>query len=387
MSAIVLGWDTHRKFSQVSVYQLGDDGELRVMERKRLEHLDRDQMRRWVQRFAGSPVAFEATFGWPWIADLLEELGLEPHLAHPPAVRVLAKHEAKADRCDADRLGRFYLQGILPESYLAPLAVRELRERLRYRMALVALRTGIKNRVHALLHRLGILHLYSDLFGKKGRKFLEQTPLPEASRAALVGWLGLLDQLAAEIDRVEEWMQSHLQEDQVVQLLQTIPGIGPVLAHVLEAEIGEIERFPDYRHLASYAGLAPVSDDSADRRGRRHCSPACSHTLRWAFVEAAGSAIHSKHADGTHLRRLHQRLARHRDQKNTAKVAVARELAKLVYVIWKKKQPYSASPPARPGQVRTANPQQPLTTCLRSDQPRHPMVRRGLPTTAKPICN
>lgn len=387
MKAIALGWDIHRKFSQVSVYRARDDGEIRIMERKRLEHEEREQMRQWLEPLTGTPVAMEATFGWPWVADLLQELGLEPHLAHPPAVRVLAKHEAKADRCDSDRLGRFYVQGILPESYLAPPEVRQLRERLRYRMALVAVRTGMKNRVHATLHRLGILHPFSDLFGEKGREFLQATALPEASRTVLTGWLNLLDQVTGEIDRVEEWMHRHLQTDPLVQLLETIPGIGLVLAHVIQAEIGQIERFPDYRRLTSYAGLAPLSNDSADRHGRRHCSPACNHTLRWAFIEAAGSAVRSRHSEGTHLRRLYQRLSRNQKLKNTAKVAVARELVKLVYIVWKKKRPYFADPPARPGQARAAQLQEPPSTSLRSDQPRHPMVRRGPKAAARPISN
>jgi hypothetical protein len=99
-------------------------------------------------------------------------LGHAVHLGHPPAIRALAKHEAKTDRCDGDRPGKFQLRGILPESYLAPPEVRQRRERTRYRMALAALRTGVKNRIQAILHRLGILHTFSDLFGKAGRRFL-----------------------------------------------------------------------------------------------------------------------------------------------------------------------------------------------------------------------
>jgi len=125
MSVKALGWDVHRKFSQVSVQRRDDDGEIRVIERKRLEHFDREAMRSWLARFeAGTPVAMEGAFGWQWIADLLAEVGLDPHLGHPPAIKVLAKSEAKGDRCDADRLGRFYLRGIFPESYLATVEVR-----------------------------------------------------------------------------------------------------------------------------------------------------------------------------------------------------------------------------------------------------------------------
>ena len=177
-----VGWDIHRKFSQLSVVTQNWQGEIRVVKRMRLEHADRAAMREELAKLApATPVAMEGAFGWPWIADLVDELGLDPHLGHPPAIRVLAKNEAKADRMDADRLGRFWLRGIFPESYLSTPEVRQLRERMRYRTAVVQLRTGIKSRIQAILHRHGVLHDYSDLFGKGGRAFLTTLALPVAA--------------------------------------------------------------------------------------------------------------------------------------------------------------------------------------------------------------
>ena len=340
-----VGWDIHRKFSQLSLLERNDHGEIRVVKRMRLDHADRAAMREELATLPPeTPVAMEGAFGWPWIADLLDELGLDPHLGHPPAIKVLAKHEAKADRVDADRLGRFWLRGIFPESYLSTPEVRNLRERLRYRMALVHLRGGIKSRLQAILHRQGILHNFSDLFGVGGRKFLATLMLPEASRAALDGWLAQIDLFNTHLAEVETWMKQHLEEDSITQLLQTIPGIGLILSHVIRAEIGQlVERFPSRRHLTSYAGLAPLADDSADRHGKRHIAPACNHTLRWAFIEAAGCLLKSQNCPEK-LRRLHNRLTNYgRINKQQAKVAVARELCELVYVLWKKGEPYRES--------------------------------------------
>lgn len=346
-----VGWDIHRRFSQLSVVERDERGEIRIVKRLRLEHVDRTAMRaQLAQLEPGTPVAMEGAFGWPWIADLLDELGLEPHLSHPPAIKVLAKNEAKADRVDADRLGRFWLRGIFPESYLSTPDVRQLRERLRYRQALVHLRGGMKCRVQAILHRQGILHDFSDLFGTGGRSFLQTLALPEACRAALDGWLEQIDLLQEHLAQLEAWMAQHLEEDEITRLLKTIPGIGLILAHVIQAEIGQLaERFPSRRHLTSYAGLAPLADDSADRHGRRHIAAACNHTLRWAFIEAAGCVLRSKTCP-TNLRHLHNRLTHGgRANKQQAKVAVARELCELVYVIWKKGEPYrEPGSPARP---------------------------------------
>ena len=328
------------------------------------------------------PVSLEATFGWPWVADLLEELGHPVHLGHPPVIRALAKHEAKTDRCDSDRLGKFLLRGILPESYLAPPEVRQRRERTRYRMALVSLRTGVKNRIQAILHRLGILHTFSDLFGKAGRRFLESLPLPEGSAQALRGYLDVLDILSLSIAEVEQWMKENLEEDQTVRLLMSIPGIGLILSQVIRSEIGEIDRFPTARHLASYSGLAPISNDTAGREGRRHCSSACNHVLRWALIEAVHGVQKTKGPRGLRLRRLYARLSGQgpkKGRKSSAKVAVAHELSKLVHVVWTKRVPYTETPSPRPGsRQRRPSPQEFATmkTTLRSDQPRHPMVRR-----------
>jgi transposase len=384
MNPRAVGWDVHRKFSKVSLMEKPAEGEIFAVERARLEHDDRETMRQWLARLpAGTPLALEAAFGWPWVADLLEEFHLDVHLGHPPVIRALAKHEAKTDRCDGDRLGKFQLRGILPGSYLAPPDVRQRRERIRFRMALVGMRTKMKNRIQAILHCHGILHTFSDLFGKAGRRYLESLELPEASRQVLLGSLAILDALHQQIAEVEQWMEENLEVDEIVRLLKTIPGMGLILAHVIRAEIGEIARFPTARHLCSYAGTAPLSNDTADREGARHCSPACNHALRWAFVEAVHGVQKTKGTHGLRLRKLYARLStggsKQKGRKSSAKVAVAHELGKLVHVVWTKRVPYTDTPPPRPGS-RSGRPQpqesSTAETTLRSGQPRHPMVRR-----------
>jgi len=193
------------------------------------------------------------------------------------------------------------------------------------------------------------LHDYSDLFGKRGRAELNTLQLPQASRAVLDGQLKLIDLLTELIQATEAWMKSHLEEDEIVRLLQTIPGIGLILAHVIRSEIGEIGRFPTVKQLVSYTGLAPLSDDSADRHGRRHISPFCNHSLRWAFIEAASIALRSRHLPDR-LRRLYHRLSHGgRSNKAQARVAVARELCESTFVIWRKGEAYCELPRVRPG--------------------------------------
>lgn len=186
MARFALGWDLHRRFSSVSLVEQPDSNapqRFRVVRRCKLQHADRQAMRQWLADVPpGTPVAMKGSFGWQWVADLLIEAGLEPHLGHPPAFKVLAKNEAKADRVDADRFGPFWLRGTFPEAYLSTPEVRQIRERVRYRMALSEGRTQIKNRIQAILHRQGMLHEFSDLFGKQGRQFLADLALPDGTR-------------------------------------------------------------------------------------------------------------------------------------------------------------------------------------------------------------
>jgi transposase len=299
-------------------------------------------MHAWLEQLPpGTPVAMEGAFGWQWVADFLAEVGLDPHLGHPPGLKVLAKNEPKSDRVDADRLARFWLRGTFPQSYLATPEVRQIRERIRYRMALSRVRAAVKCRIHAILHRQGVLHDFSDLFGKQGRQFLQRLKLPAASGCVLDGWLQLQDEVVQLLTDVEDWMEQTLEVDPIVRILATIPGLGLILAHVIRAEVGQLdERFANRRRFTSYVGLAPMANDSAERHGRRHVSRACNHTLRWALVEAATNALRSRRCPPK-LRQLWQRLTLGgRARKAEARVAVARELTELVYVCWKKGEEY-----------------------------------------------
>jgi transposase len=219
------------------------------------------------------------------------------------------------------------------------------------------------------------MHPFSDLFGAAGNRFLDELDLPEASRWVLLGYRQVLAMLDGQIAELEQWMHEHLPTDEVTRLLETVPGIGIILAHVIQSEVGQLERFATARHLVSYAGLAPLSDDSADRHGQRHCSSACNHTLRWALIEAA-SVVASGRTRATRLFRLYQRLSHGgRADKGKAKVAVAHELLKLVYIVWKKRTPYQENPLARPGskprtKVRRTRKQTTNQRSMRVGQPR-----------------
>ncbi|MBN1489798.1 MAG: IS110 family transposase [Phycisphaerae bacterium] len=358
-SVCQVGLDCHRTFSKATARD--EDGQ--VVWRRRLEHRDRatlkDELSSWPE---GMAVILESTFGWGWMSDELLEAGLEPHLANSRKVAAWrdARGLAKSDRIDADLLSELWLQR--PrwwEVWLAPPEVRERREWMRYRMTLVAMQTGLKNRIHALLHRHGIVNEHSDLFGAQGRRMLnslvapaeDDVTLPESARATLKGYLQLLDHVRRQIARVTREYRKQLTLSSAARRLMTLPGIGQILAYTIMAEIGQIERFRSSKHLASYSLLVPRATDSGepfdpDNPKGRHIGHMGRRTLKWAWIEAAHGAVRS----GGRFRAIFDRVTDGgKKNRNRGYIVVANELCRIGHVLIEKDTDYCADRPARPG--------------------------------------
>ncbi len=186
----------------------------------------------------------------------------------------------------------------------------------------------------------------SDLYGKRGRKILERLELPEAGRDELDRKLAFLDDLAKHIEGIERQIQVELPEDPRAALLQTMPGVGQIIAYGMLAEIGEIGRFPDRRALAAYAGLLPMDNASAGVDHGKHTNGRCNKALRWMALEAVRGAVRRSHR----MRLLFERVkAKHRSTPGMAAVAVARELLEVAHLLLTRGVPYMEIPPPRPG--------------------------------------
>jgi transposase len=273
-----------------------------------------------------SKIALEATYGWEWLAELLEEHGYELHLAHPLRTKAIASARVKTDAVDARTLAHLLRTDLLPEAYVAPRELRDLRDLLRQRVVLTQMRTALKNRVHALLARQGIQRAHADLFGAGGRRFLDELELRPDPRARLEALLRLIADFDREIDALAHEIDRRAKHDPRVEVLCQIYGIGRYLGMLIVAEIGAIERFPSARHLCAWAGLTPTVRSSDARARLGHISHQGSAALRWALVEAAQKACQG----GGPLRHDFERIAKRRGRK-IAKVAIARKLLTLCY--------------------------------------------------------
>jgi transposase len=274
---------------------------------------------------ADPEVVLEATYGWYWAVDVLQARGARVHLAHPLGVKGFRYRRVKNDVRDAGDLADLLRMGRLPEAWIAPPQTRELRELVRYRAKLVAIRSGLKAQIHAVLAKAGVLIAVSDLFGVTGRQRLAKVPLGPAYAERIRSLLELIDILDGHEARFAAMIAERLHAHRGYQTIQQVPGIGPVLAAVFVAEIGDVHRFADPAHLCSWAGLTPKHRESDTVVRRGHITKQGSKLVRWAAVEAI-----QRQPDTTKIARDRQRIETRRGR-NIAKTAAARKLLTLVY--------------------------------------------------------
>jgi transposase len=269
-------------------------------------------------------VVLEACYGWYWAADVLVEVGAKVHLAHPLGNN-WGNRRVKNDERDANDLIDLLRLGRLAEAYIAPPAQRELRELVRHRAKLVSVRSGLKAGVHAVLAKQGVAVKTSDLFGPGGRAGLDALALDEVYRLRVDSLLGLIDAFGTDIDRFGRLVTDLLADDPGYRAIQAIPGVGPVLAAIFVAEIGDVSRFAGPAQLACWAGLTPRHRESDTHVQRGHITKQGSRLVRWAAVEAVGCQ-----RGATPIANLNHRVADRRG-KSIGRVAGARKLLTLVY--------------------------------------------------------
>jgi transposase len=342
-----VGIDLHRKRSHVAV--IDDQG--RELRSRRVINDGPTILALLAEIDGECRVALEATYGWEWLADVLQDAGYELHLAHPLRTKAIASARVKTDAVDARTLAHLLRADLLPEAYIAPRELRDLRDLLRQRVVLTHMRSALKNRVHALIARQGVQREHADLFGAGGRRFLDELQLRPEPRQRLETLLRLIADFDREIDALAREIDRRAKHDARVDVLCQIYGIGRYLGMLIVAEIGDIERFPTARHLCAWAGLTPTvrSSDAKARLG--HISGLGSKALRWALVEAAQKAVQG----GGPLREDFERIAKRRGRK-IAKVAVARKILTLCFYGLRDGEIRCLKPPGRASALKVMAP-------------------------------
>jgi transposase len=319
---LYVGVDLHRKRSHVTA--LDEQGG--VVLSRRIDNSP-ERFLRIFGELAPQPlsIAFEATYGWSWFADLLKDAGIEAHMAHPLATKAIAAGRVKNDSVDARTLAHLLRTHLLPEGWIAPPEIRERRRLVRARASFQRIGSRLRCQVHALLADHGAHPPMQRLFGPAGRQYLAGLELPAVTRGRIDAALRLIDAAAAEVRTLDQELRAGFAGDVRIARLLPIPGIGFISAATVLAEVGEIGRFRSADELCSWAGLTPSERSSDEHTRRGHISKQGSRWLRWIMVEAATSA-----ARNPELRRLCERIA-HRRGTKIARVALARRLLTLSF--------------------------------------------------------
>lgn len=274
---------------------------------------------------------------WLDLYNHLDDLHISVVLANPLKTKAIASARIKSDKVDARILAHLLRTDLIPECYVPPKEMREIRSLVRHRQSIVKLRTMVKNKVHALVDRNGLKHDFSDLFGKSGLQWLTCLELSGLDRLMLNNYLTHLENLNAQIERVDVEITSRASIDSDVRLLLSLKGVNVYSALLIKSEIGTIERFADYKKLVSWAGLAPSLHQSGDVEYHGNITKRGSTMLRWIMVEAARVAT----VFDPRLRAFYERVkARRGDQK--AVVAVANKMLKIIWFMLTRKEPYES---------------------------------------------
>lgn len=339
-----IGLDVHRDFCEVAIFE---DGKVskhpRVPARRAALEAFASSLRRTDQ------VGLEATGNALAIARLIEPHVARVLVANAAVTKTIGAARAKTDQLDARTLAQLLGTGFFPEVWLGSEQTRLARRRMSRRGQLVRERTGLKNQIHAVLHRnLVERPPASDLFGVKGLRWLDGVDLPGDERETVSSCLRQLQFLGEELDRLDQVIATAALQDRSIQLLLTVPGVNLTTASAFMAAVGEIGRFESPSQLVSYLGLDPKVHQSGNAPARHgSISKQGCAGARWALVESAWVVAR---APGP-MRAFAERI-RARRGANVATVAVARKLVVLFWHMLTKDEEYAYGRPSLTAEKR-----------------------------------
>jgi transposase len=283
---IVMGFDQHRE--QIAFDAL--DSATGEVWRGRIRPADRLGFRRWLGRWDGAQVeaALEATTGWRFMVEELVAVGAEVHLAEPAETSALRgpKKRAKTDLKDARHLRELLQAGRVPESWIPPEWILELRSKVRLRHTLVVQRGEWQQRIQAQLYHHGVERRRGLLDGER-RAWLEWLELPDAARRQLDVALSMIDAVDRQLGPLDRELRALARRQPGCRALQAHFGIGELTSVAILAELGDCRRFSSARQAVRYAGMDITVSESDRKRAPGHLSRQGPPTLRWALYEAA----------------------------------------------------------------------------------------------------
>lgn len=287
------------------------------------------------QLSAADRVVVEATTNTWAVVALLKPHVAEVVVSNPLATKAIASAKIKTDKVDARVLAQLLRCDFLPRVWEPDLATQEIRRLTSRRASLIADRTTVKNRLHAVLAQRLLTYPGPDLFAKAGRAWLHTLAIDAEGRQLLDSDLRLLQHVEAEISSLEKLLIPRAYADPRVKLLMTLPGVDYTVAQTVLGALGDIGRFKDGDHAAAYLGLVPSTKQSADRCYHGPITKRGNGHARWLLVQGAQHVAKHPGPLGVFFRRLAKRKNR-----NVAVVAAARKLVVIAWHMLTKNEPY-----------------------------------------------
>ena len=286
---IVGGFDVHRKQITFDYVEM-DSGESHHGE---IRPAGRENLREWLdeftERFDGRQAAFalEATTGWRYVVEELRRAGIEAHLAEPADTRALRrrKKRAKTDRIDARHLRELLVIERLPESWVPPEHVQEIRTLMRMRHSMVEERSAHLQRIHAQLFHNGCPRQEEGMLTAGGREHLRRSDLPGAARKVVGVCLKMVEHINEELAPIEAELRSYARAQAGCRALTAHYGVGELTSVALFSELGDTRRFSSSKKAVRFAGLDITVHSSDEKRAAGKLSREGSPVLRWGQEE------------------------------------------------------------------------------------------------------
>jgi transposase len=279
----------------------------------------------------------ECTSNWYWLCDVLRSLGVTVVLAHAKYLKAIAYAKVKTDAVDAHTLAQLLRMGFVPEAHQLPPEYRALRDLLRQRMVMEHTRTNLMVRITSILAKFNITKLPCVVSQPKFAAFLNICTIPEEYRMALLLYHQQCLHVTEHKKQLERYFKGQLRPTPTLQLLVSIPGIGDITGAIIAMETGEISRFADAKHYASYCRLAPGAKDSGGKHRHRSGSKDGNQYLKYAFTEAALKAARFYPEIRQFAACLEQR-----SNQSIARTVVAKELSKITYYVLSREEKFKA---------------------------------------------
>lgn len=324
-STVYIGCDLHKKTSNLCIKTKNG----RILLETKLA-TTKEEFQSTLADYTGAHIVFEPVSQSWWLGDILEDMGFAVYLANAREVKAIAHARVKNDKIDAAVLCDLLRTNLLPESYRSTKEARDWKEVVRFRTSLIGMRTQIKNKIHAMLGRQGIIPPFGMIFGPKGRAWLQHLDMSSVHRQHLTQYLSLLDRYEEEILKATIVVEKTVTENEDAQLLTSVPGISYVSALTIMSEIDSIKRFSNGKQLVAYSGVAPSVYASGETIRYGRITKRGSSHLRTILVEIAHVQGRLKVKRG--LRPYFDRI-KERKGVRTATVATARKLCVIIYSV------------------------------------------------------